>query len=324
MTARLYDVFGGTLRSELHIEELPDSSARNADWTFNVIDATSPAPDGELLGMDTVYGDTHVRGFRLADGFRLVFDDTGWFDVSRDGSVITWHRPTEVVLDSALADLTSRVLALALHAGGIFTLHASAVSIGGAGIAFLAPKYHGKSTLCSALVLAGARALSDDTVPVRRGSVIRLSPGLPRLKLWSDAASRFFGVDGDQSGGIRKHLMEHLDVSQVERRNVPFRAAYVLNPATELPDGAVVTRERLDMVSATIALVMHSKLGPVLTGSESPVILSLAADIVQSVPVYALNIVRDLERIDEAAQVLTGWHAGDEQERAGAPAPERA
>jgi hypothetical protein len=62
---------------------------------------------------------------------------------------------------------------------------------------------------------------------------------------------------------------------------------------------------------------MHSKLGPVLTGSESPVILSLAADIVQTVPVYALNIVRDLDRIDEAARVVTAWHAGEGTERAG-------
>jgi hypothetical protein len=321
MTARLYDVFGGTLQAELHIEELPGSASRDPDWTLRVIDATAPAPEGELLGTDTVFGDTRVRGFRLTDGYGLVFDDTGRFDVSRDGSVITWHRPNEVALDSALADLTSRVLALALHASGVFTMQASAVSIGGAGIAFLAPKFHGKSTLCSALVVAGARALSDDTVPVRRGSVPRLSPGLPRLRLWSDAASRFFGVEGEPDGPARKHLMDALDASQVERRSVPFRAAYVLNPVAELPDGAVVTRDRLDMVSATIALVMHSKLGPVLTGSEAPVILSLAADIVQAVPVYALNIVRDLERIDEAARVVTEWHAGEEPEREGISAP---
>ena len=79
---------------------------------------------------------------------------------------------------SAQADITSRVLALALHAGGVFSLHASAVSIDGAGVAFLAPKHYGKSTLCSALVLAGARALSDDTVPVRPGNPPSLSPGI--------------------------------------------------------------------------------------------------------------------------------------------------
>jgi hypothetical protein len=321
MTARLYDVFGGTLRSELMIEDLPESPARDVHWTLLVVDGGAAEPDGELLGTDTVFGETLVRGYRMTDGFGLVFDDTGRFDVSSDGSIITWHRPTGVQLDSALADLTSRVLALALHAGGVFTLHASAVSIGGGGIAFLAPKFHGTSTLCSALVLAGARALSDDTVPVRQGSVPRLSPGLPRLKLWSDTASRFFGIEGDQGGATRKHLMDHLALSQVERRSVPFRAAYVLNPVTELPDGAVATRDMLDPVSATIALVMHSKLGPVLTGSEAPVVLSRAADIVQSVPVYALNLVRDLERIDDVARVVAAWHAGEEPGRVGTSAP---
>jgi hypothetical protein len=273
--------------------------------------------DGQLLGSDIVFGETRVTGFRLPDGYRLVFDDTGRFEISRDGSMITWHRPRDVQLDAALADITSRVLAMALHAGGIFTLHASAVSIGNAGVAFLAPKYHGKSTLCSALVLAGARALSDDTVPVRPGSVPRLSPGLPRLRLWTDAASRFFGMEGAEPGAIRKHLMDRLDVHQVERRSVPFRAAYVLNPVTELPDGAAVARERIDMVAATMALVMHAKLGAVLTGSESPIVLSLAADVAQSVPVYALHVVRDLDRLDEAARTVMTWHDGEEQERAG-------
>jgi hypothetical protein len=62
---------------------------------------------------------------------------------------------------------------------------------------------------------------------------------------------------------------------------------------------------------------MHAKLGAVLTGSESPVVLSLAADVAQSVPLYALHVVRDLERVDEAARTVMSWHADEEQERAG-------
>ena len=311
MTSRLYEVFGGTLRSELQIEELPDSRADAVDWTLRVVEAT-PAlePDGVPLGADTVFGETRVRGFRRSDGFGLVFDDTGRFDVSADGSVITWHRPHDVVIEAAQADITSRVLALALHAGGVFSLHASAVSIDGSGVAFLAPKHFGKSTLCSALVLAGARALSDDTVPVRPGIQPELAPGLPRLRLWTDTAARLFGVSRDESRALRKHLMERLEETQIETRPVPFRAAYVLNPVTDLNTGVPASRERLDAVAATIALVMHSKLGPVLTGPESPVVLSQAADIARAVPVYGLNVIRDLERIDEVAQLLFSWHAG--------------
>ena len=306
---RLYEVFGGTLRSELEIGDLPDSRASMPDWTLRVIDGASSAPEGVLLGTDKVFGETCVRGFRSPDGFGLVFDDTGRFDVSDNGSEITWHRPPDVAVDAAVADITSRVLALALHAGGVFSLHASAVSISGGGVAFLAPKFHGKSTLCSTLVLAGARALSDDTVPVRLGAEPKLSPGLPRLRLWTDAAVRLFGVEADAGTGRRKHLMDELDASQIERRTVPFRAAYVLNPVSGLPDDAAVLRDRMDTIGATMSLVMHAKLGPVLTGIESPVVLSRAAEIARQVPVYVLHVLRDLDRIDEVARELIAWHS---------------
>ena len=303
-----YDVFGGTLRSELELEELPIVAERAPDWTLRVLDAPADAPDGELLGRDVVFGETYVHGYRHAGGFALLFDDTGRFDVSADGSEITWHRPPGVELASAQADITSRVLALALHAGGVLSLHASAVSVGGVGLALLAPKRHGKSTLCSALVLEGGRALSDDTVPVRPGAVPKLSPGVPRLRLWSDAATRLFGSGEEPT--LRKMVMDHLEPHQVETGTVPFGAAYVLNPVVELPDGAVVQRERLDSVVATMSLVMHAKLGGVLAGSESTEVLSRAGDIASAVPVYALHVVRDLERIGEVAKQLVEWHHG--------------
>jgi len=308
MTAQLYDVFGGALLSELPIAELPRSSAVSPDWTLRVAEP-APAPAGEALGTDLVFGETQVRGYRTADGFGLVFDDTGRFDVSRDGARITWHRPPGAALDAAQADITSRVLALALHASGVFTLHASAVSLPAGGLAFMAPKHHGKSTLCSALVLEGARALSDDTVPVRPGLTPWLAPGLPRLRLWSDAAARLFGVEHDEGAGLRKHLLDHLDTAQLETTPVPFRAAYVLNSVTELPAGVAASREALTPVAATLALVAHAKLGPVLAGSESPVVLALAADIARVVPVYALHVVRDLERVGEVARLLIEWHS---------------
>jgi hypothetical protein len=309
MTPRLYQVFGGTLRTDLPIEELPVATAVLPDWTLRVIAATSATDEGVLLGSDIVFGETRVRGFRRTEGYGLVFDDTGRFDVSDDGSEITWHRPPDVEIASALADITSRVLALALHAGGVLTLHASAVSLAGAGIALMGPKHHGKSTLCSALVLEGARALSDDTVPVRQGDPPKLSPGLPRLRLWTDAASRLFGVEHE--GGVRKQLLDELEAKQVETNTVPFTAAYVLNPVAELTDGAPAQRERLDSINATMSLVMHAKLGAVLTGAESPVVLSRAAEIARAVPVYVLHVVRDLERIGDVARLLSRWHAHD-------------
>ena len=307
MSEHLYTVFGGALRSEVPFDDLPSSTSAVADWTLRETEGFDGF-SGEQLGEDVVYGTTLVRGYRTVGGFALDFDDTGRFEVSSDGSTIMWHRPADAILDAARADITSRVLALALHARGVFTLHASAVSLpSGGGITFMAPKHHGKSTLCSALVLAGARALSDDTVPVRPGNPPLISPGLPRLRLWSDAAARLFGVEANEEG-ITKRLMDQLDDSQIETRSIPYSAAYVLSPVTELPDGAAVARVLLDPVSATIALLAHSKLGPVLSGSESPTMLALASETARSVPVYELRVVRDLDRIQEVARTIMDWH----------------
>jgi len=307
VSALFYDVFGGVLKSDMPFEELPASSSSIADWSLDQ-DAPEAPSQGEHLGEDVVYGTTLVHGYRTADGYALEFDDTGRFDISHDGVMIRWKKPDTVVLDAARADITSRVLALALHAKGVFSLHASAVSVPSGGITFMAPKHHGKSTTCSALVLAGARALSDDTVPVRPGNPPLLAPGLPRLRLWTDSAARLFGVD--QETTIRKHLMAQLEPSQIETHPVPFRAAYVLSPVADLPDGAAAARVPLDAVPATISLLAHSKLGPVLAGSESPVMLALASNIARVVPVYTLHIVRDLDRLDEAARTILGWHGG--------------
>jgi len=303
-----YSAFGGILACDLPIEELaPAEGTDPADWTLQVT-GDPPGPLGTPLGSDTVYGTVRVSGFRGEDRWSLVFDDTGRFDISSDGRRITWFRPDEVSLRSAMADVTSRVLAMALHAAGVFSMHASAVSVDGVGLAFLAPKFHGKSTLCSALVLTGGRAISDDTVPVESGRPPLLRPGVPRLRLWNDVANRMFGI-GEGGEVARKHLVGELAAGQVETRPVPFEAAYVLNPVSSLADGAPVARERMDDVSATVAVMSHAKLGAILSGAESADLMARAAVVATTVPVYSLMVVRDLARIDDVAATIRGWHA---------------
>lgn len=306
-----YQAFGGLLESELSIDQLaPDASGGPPTWRLSVV-TDAPPSEGTVLGSDLVYGTCEVRGFRTAAGYALVFDDTGRFDVSDDGATITWYRPAGASDEAAVADATSRVIALALHAAGTYTLHASAVSVDGNGIAFVGPKYHGKSTLCTAMVGTGARALSDDTVPVVLRDGAWLAPGLPRIRLWGDAANRLLTSTETQHEPTRKYVVNQLPADKIEANRVPFRAAYVLNPVPELPDDGAISRERLDGIGGVMALLMHAKLGPVLGGTEAPVLLSRAAAIASIVPVYALHVPRNLGRIDDAAHVVASWHQGD-------------
>ena len=301
-----YRLFAGLLNSELDFPELSAVEGETADWTLEIGRSTR-SELGEPLGEDVVYGDCRVRCYRAPDaGFSLEYDDTGRFDISPDGRRIVWVRPESVVEDAARADVASRVLSLAMHAAGTFTLHASAVSLHGAGLAFVAPKYHGKSTLAAALVQHGAKLLTDDTLPVRLDPVPLLLPGVQQLRLWGDAAARISGAEpADPS---RKVVMTELVEQRVEAAAVPFTAAYVLVPIARDDANEIVRRERLPAVAGTMALVQHARLAPLFRRREAGTLFTQAAAVADRVPVYALFVQRHLERLDDVVEQIVAWH----------------
>jgi hypothetical protein len=182
-----YSVFGGCLQSAVPFPELRPLHDGTPDWTLQRIHAAAGEVAAELLGEDRADVDVGVRLFRIAEGFRLAYDDTGSFDVLDMGARILWHPGPIVRAEAVRLDILGRVLPVALHASGALCLHGSAVAVEGNGIAFLAPKLHGKSTLAQAMVAAGARMASDDVVPVYGGAPARMAPGVPSARLWSDS-----------------------------------------------------------------------------------------------------------------------------------------
>src|SRR3954468_18852709 len=167
-----YGVFGFTIESTIAFPELEQVGASdNVDWRLRAAQEPCAGPTGTSLGIDCVYGDVHVRTYATETTLRIAFDDTGLFDVRPSHREIVWYPgplPTEAAVR---ADVLGRVVALAAHADGYLTLHASAVSIAGRAVAVVGPKHAGKSTLALALVRNGARLITDDTL------VVRLQPG---------------------------------------------------------------------------------------------------------------------------------------------------
>lgn len=306
-----YLAFGGTLASELEFPELPPSIAGGApDWILRISSAAPPGPTGDRLGEDTVYGAVKVRSLRSDHRIRLAYDDTGTFDVEGDGRSITWYPPDGSRPDEAArADVIGRVLAIAMHLQGAFTLHASAVApTSGVGVALLAPKGFGKSTLAAALLRGGARLLSDDAAPVRvpADGPALLSPGIHQVRLWGDSAERV-GLASPSAEG-RKVVVTEFDEQQLTRSEVAFDAAYVLRPTAADPGGPAVQRVRLGEIEGAMALVEQAKVGALLGGSEGPAFFDMAMSVARRVPVYALVVVRDLSRLDEVASAVLQWH----------------
>ena len=177
-----YHLFGGVIRSALDFPELVPATAESPRWWF--VQRATPHLHASLapLGTEQVDAGVTVTLYRAGPVLRLVFDDTGIFDVSSDGRKIFWTPPAIPNMEAVRKDVLGRVFAVALDQEGIITLHGSAVALGGEAVVFLAPKFHGKSTTATALVNAGGRLLADDLVPVTPGSDPMVLPSVPMVQ----------------------------------------------------------------------------------------------------------------------------------------------
>lgn len=311
-----YRVLGGCLRSPIDFPELPEIPPAEPTWELFVSDSAPRNLSSESLGSDPVRGQYSVENFRTSLGYRLVYGDTGVYDILESGSVVRWYPPAEdgrpwspsQFMEAVRIDILGRVLALAMHAQGVLCLHGSAVELGGKAITFLAPKFHGKSTLAYALVAAGAGLITDDTVPIVRGKVPMARPGVHAIRMWEDSAAELAGAadsfDMGSFGKLQSRSLGHRLVDEA----VQLEAIYVLLP---VPDGEglpAAQRQALEPLPAALSLVQHAKLGPLLGKTEAVRLLDWAGDLSRSVPVHALRVARDFARLPEVVDFLMSHH----------------
>lgn len=302
-----YAAFGLRLDSDLELPELDEVESLVAPTWRIVVGSTDDCSDrGSLLGADSVYGAVQVRAYATPGAYRLVFDDTGTFEINPKKRTISWYPGPGATEAAVRADLLGRVIAFAAHSDGCLALHASAVCIDGHAIAFVGAKGAGKSTLALALVQAGARLMTDDTLIVRLDEqrVPWAAPGVQRVRLWEDSA-RALGAAASHGAGP-KPTVDALPPNRRQQVEAPLVTCYVIRPAAV--DSHVVRRERLSPVHAAVACVSFSKLGSLAGGTEAAATLDRCAGLAGAVPVYAVDVARDLRRLDDAAAELLAWH----------------
>jgi hypothetical protein len=312
-----YHVLGGALRTALEFPELPAADPSGSPtWRLTVSRAALPAAITRSLGSDAVRGAGDVRLARTENGFRLTYPDTGVYDVLDSGSSVRWFPPPSYPYDPARfleavrIDVLGRVLGVALHAAGIETLHGSAIAFDAeTAIAFVAPKFHGKSTLASALVAGGARLLTDDTLPLEPGTPPHARPGVHSLRLWRDSARRLAGEPWSaELGAWGKFQSCGLPQDRLMHQAVPLRAVYLLAPQPPAaPDGAV-ERRQLPPLEAALSLVGHAKIGVLLGARGGARLLAWAVEVARAVPVFRLRFPRDYDRLDGVVASLQEWH----------------
>jgi len=305
-----YAVCGGSLRSSVVFPELQRTRTDRPTWSFDVRGADPPRAETELLGEEAIYGDVHARLYRWSAGYRIVVDDTGTFDLSDDGATIEAYPLDTAWPDFLRAHLVGRVLATALHLSGILTLHGSAVALGDAAVAFLAPKHYGKSTLALGLVRAGATLMSDDALPIEAGAPPMARPGVHSLRLRSDSAALLAGPGPRPASRDGKELVTDVPIHLRREAPAPLRAVYLLTPAATITGGMAALRRPLAPVEAAVGLVAHAKIGSMLGAWGAPVVLRQAVELVRSVPVYTLAVLRELPSLPDVVRTILEWHGG--------------
>lgn len=314
-------VFGKGFWSEIPVTDLGDDAPLPSHWSFHRSDAPAPALDCELVGSSEVFPGVWAYLHRHRDGLRYTADDAGVFDLAHGGREFTWYEPRPEAEAQAQVYVTNVLLPLAWHLAGGLCLHASAVSFGDNAISFMAPKFHGKSTLAMASVRAGAKLLTDDTLAVTLTTPPRLLPGVHAIRLYADSANRLqAGEEGVDEGFAAKQVIT--PTGHLAHDPARFDAGYLLAPVMATPDRPPVRRVRMSNFEAVLLLMGQSKIQLLFDKVEQMKVMERVTVIAEQVPVYKLEVVRDFARIEEVTATLREWHGtqgNDPGPRAPAP-----
>jgi hypothetical protein len=287
------------------------------------IKSALPLPD--LVGTEfehdvrITYGQvTGTPKLQSLQEFGQVFERPGFrIDVTKRAVCIRWDRVgtfiveggTEIVIepDAGVSEadlqpfLTGPVLSVLLHQRGYFVLHASAVAIGDAAVAFLGTKGDGKSTLAAHLQVRGHRLIADDIVPVNvtnDGAVV--AAGFPRIKLYDDS---IMAVGAEPSNFplihsfVEKRSFQHPNTFAPEP--VKLCALYVLG------EGEEVRLNDLGHASAFIELTRHTFINRYLRAmDDESKHFQDCRELAMRLPVSMLERPRDFSFINEVCEIV--------------------
>jgi hypothetical protein len=222
-----YSCYQLTFDSDLELPELHAAPTSPGDAPADVtIRRGTLAPDGSAcgerrgpclwMGQDAMW--LRVPGvarYQVEAGRRIVVDaDPGVDD------------------DSVRLFMLGSALGAVLAQRGHLVLHGNAVRVGDRALVCVGPSGAGKSTLAAALLQRGHDVLADDVVAIDLEG--RALPGLPRIKLWQDAAHHV-AVETEGLSRIRPMFDKfNLPLADVGTTTpVPIRWLYVLGTHAE-------------------------------------------------------------------------------------------
>ncbi|MCG8456121.1 MAG: hypothetical protein MI919_07555 [Holophagales bacterium] len=244
-------------------------------------------------------GNPLVRVWSRSDGARsFVYGDGHGFEVGPRAAHVRIRLPPASTVSAAILYFFGPVAAWILRRRGRGVLHASAVSLPGrageetGALLFVGDAGAGKSTAAAALVAAGARLLTDDTVALERGEHgVELLPDAPRLRLWPASAEALLGPEASLpplTPGWEKRALD-LEAARFDPQPRPVRAIYLIE-ARPGGDGACDgwRSEEVAPRQALLELLSHGSVSELLDPSMRRAELGLLADLLEACSVRRL------------------------------------
>ncbi|MDQ8202800.1 hypothetical protein [Pelagicoccus sp. SDUM812003] len=197
----------------------------------------------------------------------------------------------ELERPDAIADLTSYLLgvglATVLSLRGIVPLHASAVEVDGAVVAFAGDSGSGKSTISSYFETIGHPIVSDDLLPIR---VFQGKPPVcdcgPRVHRLDPSSASLLGRDPREIPFVEdKHHFHNLNWSN--QASIPIRAIFAVQARPEIEAHQLMScsgKRKLSLIASSI----FKRHWTVPLGTDSQ-LLQNAIIVASSVPVIRLR-----------------------------------
>jgi hypothetical protein len=287
-----YRVFGFDLSAPFEIETLRPvarDSAAPPDVEIRLERLAPPPAPMEYLGLLVQAMD---------DGLHIHVPGIADFRVCGGRTIIASPQPGEPP-ETTLDFLLGTAMGALLHQRGLLPLHANVIECNGLAFAFAGASGVGKSTLAARLHQKGYHLLSDDLCAVSwsEGGP-RVFPGIPRVKLWSDALEEL-GIprQGTRPLTWTTEKFEAPIRSAFGKRALPLAAICDLRTEQDAePRGAYVLHG-LDAANSIIAHTYRRRLAD-LQGAGGDC-LQRALTLANTVPVLQLRRRWGFESFDE-------------------------
>jgi len=309
-----FTAFGMTVRSELPVQgslrndplgrasDVSITQASTEELREAWIDAAATCllerslPDG-TLGMRVECRDGY--------GYRVHAPGHGEFFISVDGSLVRcapadgpswrWQRP-----------FFAQVLPIAATLKGFELLHASAVVLNGAAVAFSGRSGAGKTSLAVHLASRGAYLLTDDVLSLKcRAGTVMAQPGVPMVNVASEQLESMSPTARDRLGTtVGTSDKVHIQPGCMPKASFPLTALYFVERGADVSH---VTFESLDPPDP-LRLLGATFLPHLLTTRKLVYQLETCAEIASSVRIYRLRAPKEVPAASLAEAVE--HHAG--------------